>query len=156
VSGAAGKCRLENRPVFLRKAFREGQAGLVHLPVGRRRRLSRQTRWDGGVRRLLPEMTYTATGFSNPVRVVFDALFRPTTVEDSRESIAEHFHTAIRRERLHVYVLDRLLLQPVVRTALMLSALLARMHHGRINTYIAYVLLSLLAVLVVHSASQFP
>jgi len=121
---------------------------LVHLPTARRRRLSRQTRWDGGVRRLLPEMTYTATGFSNPVRVVFDAVFRPTTVEDSRESIAEHFRTAIRRERVRVYVLDRLLLQPVVRGALLVSAWLARMHHGRINAYIAYVLLSLVVVLM--------
>ena len=50
------------------------------------------------LRRLLPEMTYTATGFSNPVRVIFDAVFRPTTVEDTRETVAEHFRTAIRRD----------------------------------------------------------
>ena len=43
-------------------------------------------------------MTYTATGFSNPVRVIFDAIFRPTTVEDSRQTVGEHFRTAIRRK----------------------------------------------------------
>jgi hypothetical protein len=42
-------------------------------------------------------MTYTATGFSNPVRVIFRAIFRPTIVEDTRETVAEHFRTAIRR-----------------------------------------------------------
>lgn len=35
-----------------------------HAHLTRGRTLSRQVHWDGGVRRLLPEMTYTATGFS--------------------------------------------------------------------------------------------
>ncbi|HTQ76524.1 MAG TPA: proton-conducting transporter membrane subunit, partial [Burkholderiales bacterium] len=77
-----------------------GLLALTYLVVRwptRRRRLERRERWDGGVRRLLPEMTYTATGFSNPVRVIFDAVFRPTTVEDTRETVAEHFRNAIRR-----------------------------------------------------------
>ena len=52
----------------------------------RHRRVVRQSCWDGGIRRLLPEMTYTATGFSNPVRVVFDAIQRPKTIEDRRET----------------------------------------------------------------------
>ncbi|HZQ75660.1 MAG TPA: proton-conducting transporter membrane subunit, partial [Burkholderiales bacterium] len=71
---------------------------VLRLWLTRARRLTRGERWDGGVRRLLPEMTYTATGFSNPVRVIFDAIFRPTTVEDTRETVAEHFRNAIRRE----------------------------------------------------------
>jgi hydrogenase-4 component B len=37
--------------------------------------------WAGGIPKLLPEMTYTATGFSNPVRVVFQAIFRPNIEE---------------------------------------------------------------------------
>ena len=65
------------------------------------------------MRRLLPEMTYTATGFSNPVRVIFDAIFRPTTVEDTRETVAEHFRMAIRREKERVHLVDRLVFQPV-------------------------------------------
>ena len=57
----------------------------------RRRRVSRQRCWDGGVRRLLPEMTYTATGFSNPVRVIFEEILRPIAIVDTREIVAEHF-----------------------------------------------------------------
>lgn len=112
--------------------------------LSRQRKPARQPRWDGGVRRLLPEMTYTATGFSNPVRVVFDAIFRPTTVEDTRETVAQHFRTAIRREKQHVYLVDRLCLRPARAGALKVSRALAAMHHGRINAYIAYVLLALL------------
>jgi hydrogenase-4 component B len=113
------------------------------------RRLTRGERWDGGVRRLLPEMTYTATGFSNPVRVIFDAIFRPTAVADTRETVAEHFRVAMHRERLAVHAVDRVLLAPVGNAAAALARALASMHHGRINAYAGYVLAALLIALAV-------
>ncbi len=122
---------------------------LVRLWLTHGRGVTRRERWAGGVRRLLPEMTYTATGFSNPVRVIFDAVFRPTTVEDTRETVAEHFRMAIRRDRERVYVVDRMVLQPVRRGALALARALAAMHHGRINAYAAYVLLALVLAFIV-------
>ena len=122
---------------------------IVRLWLTRTRRLARGERWDGGLRRLLPEMTYTATAFSNPVRVVFDAIFRPTTVEDTRETVAEHFRNAIRRERLAVPVADRIVLQPAENLASGLARRLAGMHHGRINAYAAYVLIALALALVI-------
>ncbi|HTS21515.1 MAG TPA: hypothetical protein VMN79_06835, partial [Casimicrobiaceae bacterium] len=96
---------------------------------------------------LLPEMTYTATGFSNPVRVIFDAIFRPTTVEDTSETVAEHFRMAIRREKERVHLVDKLLFHPVRSATYWLARGLALMHHGRINAYIAYAFLALLIVL---------
>jgi hydrogenase-4 component B len=101
------------------------------------------------VRNLLPEMTYTATGFSNPVRVIFDAVFRPTTVEDTRETVAQHFRTAIRRDRVNVHLMDRFVIQPAQDAAMKLAGKLALMHHGRINAYTAYVLLALLIALAI-------
>ena len=124
---------------------------IVRLWLTRGRQLARRTRWDGGVRRLLPEMTYTATGFSNPVRVIFDAVFRPTTVEDTRETVAEHFRTAIRRETERVHLVDKLVFHPVKSAALWFARGLAAMHHGRINAYITYALLTLLIVWIVFS-----
>jgi hydrogenase-4 component B len=120
---------------------------VIRLWMTRGRRLARRERWDGGVRRLLPEMTYTATGFSNPVRVIFDAIFRPTTVEDTRETVAEHFRVAIRREKERVHLVDRMVFQPVRSATLWFAHGLAAMHHGRINAYTAYVLLALLLAL---------
>jgi len=122
--------------------------GIVWLAGGRRRTVLRRVCWDGGIRRLLPEMTYTATGFSNPVRVVFQAVFQPTVTEDTREAVAEHFRTAIRREVEAVYVVDRVVLVPVGRGMLRIARSLARMHHGRLNAYLAYVLGALLIALV--------
>jgi hydrogenase-4 component B len=121
---------------------------LVRLVVARRRAVVRQPCWDGGLRRLLPEMTYTATGFSNPVRVIFDAVFRPTTVEDTRETVAQHFRSAILRERDDIHLIDRAVLHPARAAARGFATLLGRIHEGRLNTYITYVLLALLAVLL--------
>ncbi len=121
---------------------------VIRLWLTRSRKVERRLRWDGGVRRLLPEMTYTATGFSNPVRVIFEAVFRPTTISDTRETVAQHFRTAIRRERVAVHIVDRLAVQPAKNVMLGLSRSLAVMHHGRINAYTAYVLLALLVTLL--------
>jgi hydrogenase-4 component B len=129
-----------------------GLLGVVFLvvrgTVARRRTVVRRVCWDGGIRRLLPEMTYTATGFSNPVRVIFQAVFRPTIVEDTRETVAEHFRTAIRRQAEQVHILDRLI-RPTRELLLGIARLLAQMHHGRLNAYVAYALLSLLVAFAV-------
>jgi hydrogenase-4 component B len=104
--------------------------------------------WAGGLRPLLPELTYTATGFSNPVRVTFDAIFHPTEVEDTSETVAQHFRMAIRRVFEESHILDRIFYRPIHQGANKVAAGLARMHHGRLNAYVAYVLLCLLAVLI--------
>ena len=109
----------------------------------RRRAVRRSSRWDGGLRRLLPEMTYTATGFSNPVRVIFRSVFRPRTVEDVHETITVHFRTAIRRNYEEVHIMSRVFIHPLTRAARWVSDTLARIHNGRINSYVGYMLLTL-------------
>jgi hydrogenase-4 component B len=94
-------------------------------------------------------MTYTATGFSNPVRVIFDAVFRPTTVEDTKETVSEHFRTAILREKESVHPVDKLVFNPSRAAVMRCARLLASLHHGRLNAYAAYALLMLLAALAV-------
>jgi hydrogenase-4 component B len=121
---------------------------LVRKWVARRSSAVRKPVWAGGLRPLLPELTYTATGFSNPVRVTFNAIFHPTEAEDSSEMVAEHFRTAIRRLVEEVHVLDRIFYRPIRLGATKVAASLAKMHHGRLNAYVAYVLLTLLVVLL--------
>lgn len=112
-----------------------------------RGRVTKGPVWAGGVRRFLPEMTYTATGFAQPVRVIFDMFFRPKIITRS-ETVIDHFRLAIQREQEEVHLLDRLVLRPVSTGALRLARFFARMHHGRINAYAAYALIALLFVLV--------
>ena len=113
------------------------------------RKVMRKPAWDGGMRRLMPEMTYTATGFSNPVRVIFEAIFRPSTFDETKETIAEHFRTAIRNEHKEVHIVDRSVFHPIVRGIQSIALLLGRMHTGSVNIYAAYILMSLAIILVI-------
>ena len=115
----------------------------------RYRGLTRGAVWDGGLRHLSPESTYTATGFSNPVRVIFDALLRPAASEESTEAVAGHFRTAIKREYTEVHIIDRFVLQPPINILRSLAALARRMQVGHVNAYAAYVLIAILVVLIV-------
>ncbi len=127
--------------------------GIVITRLTRRRNVARRPLWAGGIPRLLPQMTYTATGFSNPVRVVFHAIFRPNITEDTRQTVAVHFRTAIHRQREETHVVDRVFLRPVGSAVRGIAALLAGMHHGRLNAYVVYVLAFLLLVLFVYRAT---
>ncbi len=115
----------------------------------RYRALARGATWAGGLRNLTPGMTYTATGFSNPVRVVFDALLRPAASEESTEAVAGHFRTAIKREYTEVHIIDRFVLQPPINILRNVAALARRMQVGHVNAYAAYVLIAILVVLIV-------
>jgi hydrogenase-4 component B len=119
----------------------------------RKRTVVRKELWAGGIPRLLPEMTYTATGFSNPVRVVFQAIFRPDIVEDTRETVAVHFRTAILRRREETHLVDRLFFHPVGDAISWFARLLAGMHHGRLNAYVAYTIGFLLIILLLFRLS---
>ena len=119
----------------------------------RRRKVVRNELWAGGIPRLLPEMSYTATGFSNPVRVVFQAIFKPNIAEDTRNTVAVHFRTAILRRREEEHLVDRLFFHPVGDAVSWLARLLARMHHGKLNAYVAYTLVFLLLILLLYRVS---
>ena len=127
-------------------------AGLTYVVVRiatRRRSVRRGVPWDGGLHRLLPEMTYTATGFSNPVRVIFRAVFRPRVATDVHETVATHFRSAIRREYDEVHLMSRILINPVRTATRWVSDLLARIHNGRINSYVGYMLLTLAVFILI-------
>ena len=79
---------------------------------------------------MLPEMTYTATGFSNPVRVIFRAVFRPRVSADVHETVATHFRSAIRREYDEEHLMSRIIINPVTRAARWDSDTLARFITG--------------------------
>lgn len=128
-------------------------AWFVITRLTRQRVTVRRELWAGGIPRLFPEMTYTATGFSNPVRVVFQAVFRPNITEDTRQTVAVHFRTAIRRRRDETHVVDRLFLRPVGEAMSGVARFLAGMHHGRLNAYVAYVLGFLLIILFLYRAT---
>jgi len=113
------------------------------------RKVTRGPAWAGGVRQLFPKMTYTATGFSNPVRVIFQAVFRPTIFDEMKETVADHFLIAVKSQRKEVYILERTIFSPGAKLAQWLAALLGKIHSGSVNLYAAYILISLTIVLII-------
>jgi hypothetical protein len=93
-------------------------------------------------------MTYTASGFSNPVRVIFDNILNPRAGEDSVEAVARHFRTAIVRNHTTIHIVDRWILSPPVEGLRSLAGVILKMHVGHVNAYAGYVLLAMLLVLV--------
>ncbi len=63
---------------------------------------------------------------AKPVRVILQAIFHPTVVEEGEEAASEHF-----------------------RLAGVISALCARMHNGKLNAYAGYVFIALIVVITV-------
>jgi len=127
--------------------------GLFRLS-SRRRSLSRAPAWAGGLRRLTASITYTATGFSNPVRVIFEAILQPSASEDNVEAVARHFRTAIVRNHAEAHIIDRFLLDPIVEGLWRLASIARRMHVGHVNAYAMYILLTMLLVLVIGATFQ--
>jgi hydrogenase-4 component B len=120
----------------------------VRFVLARRSKSVKKPVWAGGLASLLPELTYSATGFSSPVRVTFNAVFHPQNSEERLELIAGHFRNSITRVVGEVHVFDRVLFQPLVNRATQIARTLSRMHHGRLNAYSAYVLGTLFVVLL--------
>jgi hydrogenase-4 component B len=129
--------------------------GWVVRQLLRRRRSHRDEPWAGGVRELFPEMTYSATGFSNPVRVIFDAILRPGHPA-TEETMRGHLSDTSTRTEQPPHLVDRLFLDVARRGLLRVAALLARMHHGRVNAYVAYVLATLIVFLILAVTDYLP
>lgn len=127
---------------------------LVAHGVRRHRQVAQRLPWNGGIVRLRPEMTYTATTFSAPVRVLFHAVFDPEVAREEQRQGA--FVTAHAHHEVRVHVVDRLFIHPAVETAQRIAARLAELHHGKVTTYAAYVLAALLVVVLVVRIIYFP
>ena len=123
-------------------------AFIIWLVVARRRKVEYRPQWDGGVKELFPEMTYTATGFAQPVRVIFEPIFRPK-IEEHHETVGKYFRISIKRKQKEIHLIDRLVLYPLTKKGKQIAEILAKMHNGKLNAYVVYVLLTLIIFFIV-------
>lgn len=117
----------------------------------RHRRVAQRVPWDAGLARIRPEMTYTATTFAAPVRVLFHAVFNPEVAREEERQGA--FLTAMSHREVRVHLVDRLLVNPLLAALQAAARLIARMHHGRVTVYATYVLMSLVAAMLAAAAT---
>ena len=129
-------------------------ACLVPVPLalwlffGRRARTRIAPTWDCGLRGLTPQMEYTATGFSKPIRMIFKALFRPRREVQREYDFSPYFATTIRFESHVEEVFLTRLYRPLNRRVLRVSRRLRALQAGSIQAYLIYIFVTLLALLL--------
>ncbi len=127
---------------------------LLPIPFGlwlvfaRNSRTRRGPTWDCGLRGLTPQMEYTATGFSKPIRMMFKALFRPRRDVQREYDFSPYFATKIRFESHVEEVFERRIYRPARIWILRGSRRIRALQAGSIHAYLLYIFITLLLLLV--------
>lgn len=104
--------------------------------------------WDCGLRGLTPQMEYTATGFSKPIRMIFKALFRPRREVQREYDYSPYFAKTLRFESHIEEPFVTRLYRPLNRGILRLSRRMRALQAGSIQAYLIYIFVTLLVLLI--------
>lgn len=104
--------------------------------------------WDCGQRELTPQMEYTATGFSKPIRMIFKSLFRPRREVQREYDFSPHFAKTIRFESHVEEVFVRRIYRPLQILIVRVSRRIRALQAGSIHAYLLYIFLTLLTLLL--------
>jgi hydrogenase-4 component B len=118
------------------------------LVFGRQTRTRRGPTWACGQPGLTPQMEYTATGFSKPVRMIFKALFQPRRDVQREYDFSPYFATNIRFESHIEEVFVERLYRPLRIWILRVSRRVRALQAGSIHAYLLYIFLTLLLLLL--------
>ncbi len=104
--------------------------------------------WDCGLQGLTPQMEYTATGFSKPIRMIFKALFRPHREVQREYDYSPYFTKTLRFEAHVEEVFETRIYRPLNRTVLRLSRRMRALQAGSLQAYLIYIFITLLLLLL--------
>lgn len=127
-------------------------AGLLGLLIARRLGKGVQARytrtWGCGLP-LTPRMEYTATGFVQPIKQVFETVYQPT-VKLEREFL-EQSKYFLRHQRVEFHtepLFETYLYRPVVRKLLAVAERLRVIQVGSLHLYLTYIFVTLVLLLL--------
>jgi len=121
---------------------------LMAAVIGGRLRKRYYKTWGCGIN-LKPRMEYTATGFTQPIKQVFDIIYRPT-VKLETEMLEESRYFA-KRMRFETYiepVFQKYLYDPVVLILQGLADRLRVVQSGSLHVYLVYIFVTLIVLLL--------
>ena len=104
--------------------------------------------WDCGLDRLTPEMEYTATAYSKPLRMIFQSIYRPRRRIQADFGVSRYFTKSIRFESHIEPTFEQLIYRPVNRAILRFSRRVRLIQTGNLTTYLVYIFLTLIALLL--------
>jgi hydrogenase-4 component B len=128
---------------------------LLPLPLGlwfvfgRKAKVRIGPTWDCGLRGLTPQMEYTATGFSKPIRMIFKALFRPRREVQREYDYSPYFAKTLRFESHIEEAFVTRIYRPLNRGILRLSRRMRALQAGSIQAYLIYIFVTLLVLLMI-------
>lgn len=126
-----------------------GIAVLFLLRAAARRRPERLApTWGCGIA-LTPRMEYSASAFSQPLRMIFRQILRPRPELEARHEVSPYFACYLRYRTEITPVFERYLYGPAARLLVEASHRLRGIQAGGIRLYLAYILATLVFLLVV-------
>jgi hydrogenase-4 component B len=118
------------------------------LVFARRTNIRRAPTWDCGLRGLTPQMQYTATGFSKPIRMIFKALFRPRREVQREYEFSPYFAKTIRFKAHVEEIFETHIYRPLNRWVLRISRRMRALQAGSIQAYLVYIFITLVLLLL--------
>jgi hypothetical protein len=112
--------------------------------AGRLRRRTAMT-WACGLEKI-DRMQYTATGFSKPLRIIFRYL--SCNMTSTFEEASPYFRPTITYELKTESVFLKYVYEPVFRSIVATARSLRRVQTGRIQSYLAYIFITLILLLL--------
>jgi hydrogenase-4 component B len=106
--------------------------------------------WGCGRIGQTPRMEYTSTAFAEPLRRVFDQLYRPNedlAVGVVRPESPYYIQSVTYRTTIHPWF-QRMLYDPLIAGLERLAAMTRRLQSGSVNAYLGYIVFVLIVLLV--------
>jgi hydrogenase-4 component B len=104
--------------------------------------------WACGLQKIEPQMQYTATGFSKPIRMIFSNIYRATHEIEISEETSPFFRTNITYEPKTESVFLRYLYEPAYSFIVTSARMFRRMQTGHVQSYLAYIFITLVLLLL--------
>lgn len=117
-------------------------------PLGARR-IARV--WAGGIPRFTAAMTYTDMAYSNPLRLIFHAVYRSRSHSVATAPASRHREGEMHYEQEVRPPFERFVYQPILRAMAALTRGARVIQSGNINQYIGYIFLIVILILVLRA-----
>jgi hydrogenase-4 component B len=107
--------------------------------------------WAGGILRFEPRMSYTGVAYSNPIRIMFNALLRSRATLEPIEPAAHHGRGQIVYRQDIPEPFERSLYHPLAVAVSALARWVKVIQSGNINQYVAYIFGIVLLILLLRA-----
>jgi hydrogenase-4 component B len=104
--------------------------------------------WACGLPGLTTRMQYTATAFSKPIRSVFSSVYKPNREVSVLPDDRTYFPDAISYRSVRTTSYERYLYRPMTNAVVALANQLRRLQTGNIQSYLLYIFLTLVTLLI--------